>query len=123
MAHGTDIRQVSRRHFLTSALAVLATGAGLSLLHMPPAHADQLDTLRASGAVGEAFDGYVRARDPSANAFVNQLNEQRRALYTKRAEAQGVSVDQVGRVYATQIIQKAPKGTWLLRENGQWVQK
>ena len=122
MTNGMKNRHFGRRTFLMG--GVLALGAGLVLPLFPTsAFADQLDSLRASGAVGEAFDGYARARDASANAFVKQLNDQRRGIYAKRAAAQGVSADQVGRVYAEQIIQKAPKGTWLLRENGQWVQK
>lgn len=124
MANGMDKRQMSRRKFLAGGTFALAAVAGFTLVGVRPALADaELGKLRASGAVGEAFDGYARARDASAAAFVKQLNEQRRALYAKRAEAQGVSIDQVGRVYATQIVQKAPKGTWLLQENGKWVQK
>jgi hypothetical protein len=87
------------------------------------AWADQLNDLRVSGAVGEAFDGFARARDSSANAFVEDVNEKRRQIYVKRAKSEGVSVDQVGRVYAAQIVQKAPKGTWFLGEDGKWAQK
>lgn len=123
MANGMDNRHLSRRTFFTGGIFALAVGLGLPLFPVTPAYADQLDSLRASGAVGEAFDGFARAREASANAFVKQLNDQRRSIYAKRAEAQGVSADQVGRVYAAQIIQKAPKGTWLLGENGQWAQK
>jgi len=114
--------QLNRRTFLRGALLSAVMVSGLPLFS-GTAWADQLDDLRASGAVGEAFDGFARARDGSAQAFVNNLNEQRRAIYVKRAKDQNVSVDQVGRVYAAQILSKAPKGTWILGENGSWTQK
>ncbi len=114
--------QLNRRTFLRGALLSAVIVSGLPLFS-GAAWADQLDDLRASGAVGEAFDGFARARDSSAKAFVDNLNEQRRAIYVKRAKDQNVSVDQVGRVYAAQILSKAPKGTWILGENGNWTQK
>ena len=95
----------------------------ISLLNISPAYADQLDDLRASGAVGEAFDGYARARDGSAKDFVSDVNAKRKDIYAKRAKKEGVSTAQVGLVYAAQIIKKAPKGTWLLAEDGTWTQK
>ena len=114
---------LSRRKLLRGSIIPLAVAVGLPLFTIMPARADQLDDLRASGAVGEAYDGFARARNASAAEFVKNLNEQRRAIYVKRAKSEGVSVDQVGRVYAAQIIKKAPKGTWLLGENGKWTQK
>ncbi|WP_340150585.1 YdbL family protein [uncultured Sneathiella sp.] len=114
--------QLNRRTFLRGALLSAVIVSGLPLFS-GAAWADQLDDLRASGAVGEAFDGFARARGSSAKAFVDNLNEQRRAIYVKRAKDQNVSVDQVGRVYAAQILSKAPKGTWILGENGNWTQK
>ena len=95
----------------------------LSLLTMTSAYADELDDLRASGAVGEAYDGYARARAGSAKEFVNDVNAKRKDIYVKRAKKEGVSTAQVGLVYAAQIIKKAPKGTWLLAEDGTWTQK
>ncbi len=111
---------VNRRALLVSAFTLSILSVGLASL---PVRADQLNDLRATGAIGEAFDGFARARDGSAKDFVNNLNEKRRPIYEKRAKSQGVSVDQVGRVYAGQIFQKAPAGTWFLGENGNWTQK
>ena len=123
MPNGKYNQNLNRRTILRGMFFSLAVVSSLPLLSATPARADQLDDLRASGAVGEGFDGFARARDGSASAFVKNLNDQRRAIYVKRAKSEGVSVDQVGRVYAEQIIRKAPKGTWLLGENGQWTQK
>ena len=107
-----------RKVFLT--LTILAC---LPIFMSVPAFADQLDDLRRSGAVGEAYDGFARARDGSAQGFVASLNEQRRTIYVQRAKAQNVTVEQVGRVYGAEILKKAPAGTWFLNENGQWTQK
>lgn len=103
----------------------LAIGAFLSLsvLSPLPAAADTLNDLRLSGALGEAFDGFARARKNSAADFVADVNKKRRTIYAKRAKSQGVPVDQVGRVYASQIREKAPAGTWFLSESGDWTQK
>lgn len=85
--------------------------------------ADNLEQLRASGAIGESYSGYVVARNPSAQAEAKAINTQRRAIYQEKAAAQGVSIDQVGKVYAVEIFKKIPAGTWFQKENGQWVRK
>ncbi len=92
-------------------------------LHGTPAWADNLEQLRASGAIGESYSGYVVARNSGAQAEANAINAQRRAIYQEKAAAQGVSVDQVGKVYAVEIFKKIPAGTWIQNNNGQWAQK
>lgn len=88
------------------------------------AWAQSLDSLRASGALGERYDGLVAVRQASgdANRIAGEVNAQRQGIYKQRAAEQGVPWDQVGRVYARQIFDQAPKGTWFLTEQG-WVQK
>lgn len=92
-----------------------------------PALAQSLNELRASGVVGERFDGFAEVRGAGASqqarSLVNSANQKRRQIYSKRAAQQGVPVGQVGRVYAKQIMQKAPKGTWFLGESGKWTRK
>ena len=105
------------------AFAALLTAGFLTALLPAPALADQLDDLRRSGAVGERYDGLLVARDASASEFVNQVNAQRSSIYQDRAAKQGVSAADVGRVYAKQIVSKAPKGTYFQKEDGSWVQK
>lgn len=93
---------------------------------VPAAMAQSLDELRASGAIGERYDGYVEVRDPGAagaNSVAQEVNTKRQALYEERAASQGVSAADVGQLYAGQIMQKAPGGTWFLDENGNWRQK
>lgn len=97
---------------------VLVTG-----LFAAPASAQSLDELRASGAIGERYDGLVEARDPGAAAAVKEINAKRQEIYTERAASQGVAADQVGRVYAKEILQKAPAGTWFLAPDNTWTRK
>ncbi len=104
---------------------VLVLGLVLALA-APATMAQSLDDLRASGAIGERYDGYVVVRDSGAagaNNVAKKVNAKRRTLYEERAASQGVTPEDVGRVYASQIMQKAPGGTWFLGENGNWRQK
>ena len=112
----------SRRRWL-AALLVMA-GLMLAPLSISGALAQSLDELRASGVVGERFDGLLVARQGGApQGVINQVNARRSKIYADRAKQQGVSPDQVGRVYAQQIMQQAPAGTWFLDEAGNWRQK
>ncbi|WP_419902892.1 YdbL family protein [Kiloniella sp.] len=97
------------------ALAVLSV--------VPSAWSADLDSLRRSGAVGEKYDGLAVARDGSASEFVSSVNAQRSKIYQQRAAKEGVTAQQVGQVYAKQMMAKAPAGTWFLLENGSWAQK
>lgn len=109
-----------RRTFLISA----AMTAFSLALGTAPALAQSLNDLRRTGAVGERFDGLLVARDGSAatRQFVETVNAQRLTIYRDQAAAQGVSPEQVGRVYAGQIRQSVPRGTWFLQANGNWTQ-
>ena len=118
-----QIQRLTRRSFLAaSATALFLPGLALP---KPAKAANKLDELRASGAIGERFDGYLMVRSDSGDAksTVQKINGQRRKIYEKRAKSSGVTVDQIGRVYAEEIMEDAPKGTYFLKENGQWVRK
>lgn len=112
-----NIENTTRRGFLTLIAAV-----GLSMLSLP-AFAQSADALRASGAAGERWDGYLEAREPSARAAVDAINAERRRVYEQRAAQQGVSAEEVGKVYAEQIFASLPQGSWFKQANGQWVRK
>lgn len=111
------IDTLTRRGFLALCLgATLALTAG-------PVHAQSADQLRATGAAGERWDGYMEARDPAAKAAVDAINAERRKVYQDRARQQGVSAEEVGKVYAEQIFESLPTGSWFKQANGQWIQK
>lgn len=93
-----------------------------------PSHAlaQSLDAARASGMVGERFDGYAVARDnatPAVRSLVASVNSQRGKIYAKRATEQKIPTAEVGKLYASQIVAKAPKGTWFLSSSGAWRRK
>lgn len=109
----------SRRLLLAGLLLLVAVGA--------TAQDRVLDAPRAAGTVGERYDGYAVVRDQSRAAsvatLVERVNAERRKIYSDRAAAERVPVDQIGRVYAAQIFKSAPPGTWFLQESGQWIRK
>ena len=53
----------------------------------------------------------------------DRVNAERSTIYQQRAAEQGVTPEEVGRVYAGQIINKAPAGTWFQNEDGSWIQR
>jgi uncharacterized protein YdbL (DUF1318 family) len=108
---------------LVTALATSALALGL---YAGPAVAADLDTLRQQGVIAERHDGFVEIRadgSDAARAVVERVNSSRRDLYEQRADSQGVPVEQVGRVYAQQILERLPEGAWFLKPNGNYVQK
>ena len=104
-----------------AALFVLA-GATAAL-----AQSQILDGPRRTGTIGERFDGYAVVRSQAEAVtmapLVGSVNAERRKVYSERAHAENVPVDQIGRVYAAEIFRNAPAGTWFLREDGQWTRK
>jgi uncharacterized protein YdbL (DUF1318 family) len=98
----------------------------IAALGTTPALAADLDSLRTSGVIAERYDGFVEIREggsAEARRIVEEVNAKRREIYKERAEAQDVPVDQVGRVYAKQILEKLPAGVWFLMPDGGYVQK
>jgi uncharacterized protein len=87
--------------------------------------AADLDALRKSGAVGERFDGLaiVREGDGAAKKLVAEVNAKRSKIYAARAKEKGAPAVEVGKVYAKEIAETAPSGTWFLGEDGKWLQK
>jgi uncharacterized protein len=99
----------------------------LAWLPVRGAEAPSLDELRRDGVVGERWDGLTVVRAEGApgtvRTRVESVNAKRLEIYDARAEAQGVPVEEVGKVYAKEIVEKAPAGTWFLGEDRKWVQK
>jgi len=112
------------RNFSLSRINYLRTSILLMLfLSTATVCAASLQALRASGALGESFSGYVVARDASAKADADAINQKRKSVYAEKAKAQGVSIEEVGKVYAVEILKKVPAGTWIQNESGEWFQK
>lgn len=113
-------KTTSRRQALTL-FAVGLTG-GILLTNVQPAHADALDDARSAGAVGERYDGFAVARDPSASGLVDSTNAKRMDFYKKKASEQGVAVEEIQAIYAQAIRERAQSGWWFETRSG-WQQK
>jgi len=107
-------------HRIVLALLLVLAAAGAAL-------AKPLDELRSEGVVGERFDGLAvaRAEHPPEDvvSLLERVNAERGAIYARRAAETDADPAQVGRVYAKEIFERAPKGTWFLQENGTWLRK
>jgi len=123
MSNPSRFSRPARRVVLALSLALLLSAVGLAAV----AQNRTLDAPRSAGTVGERYDGYAVVRDPAQAAslapVVDQVNAERRKIYAQRATADGVPIDQIGRIYAAEIVKSAPAGTWFLQESGQWVKK
>ena len=103
--------------------------ASVTLMLGALAHAEQrpLDAPRMQGLIGERYDGYAVVHDTQASAEIRNLvestNSERRKVYEQQAAATKAPVAEVGKVYAAEILQKAPPGTWLQSADGSWTQK
>jgi uncharacterized protein len=92
-----------------------------------PARADALDDAKAAGQVGERIDGYVGVVDANApasvRALVDEINAKREAKYKEIAAKQGAPVAAVAQITGKKLIERAPKGQYVLGADGQWRQK
>jgi len=111
-----------RRDFLAIIPAALVAGASV-----PASGQASLDELRAQGVIAERYDGLVEIRadnpPPGAKQLVEETNAKRREIYRKRAESQDVSQEAVAKVYAEQIVQRAPDGTYFKKPDGSYIRK
>jgi uncharacterized protein YdbL (DUF1318 family) len=115
----------ARRSVLAAFAGLFVALAGFGL--GTPAQAASLDELRKEGVIAERWDGYVEVRvsNPPADAkrIVDRVNAERREVYQKRADQQGVSPEAVAKVYAPKILEKAPVGTYFRKSDGSYVRK
>jgi len=116
---------------MTRALPFAAALIAGALLLAAPAHAQNdpvVAQARAGGLVGEQADGYLGFA-PGAQISadlrgrVDQINIQRRALYTRRAAERNVSVNEMAAAVACEVFQRRiAVGERYRAENGQWRQ-
>ncbi|HET8726052.1 MAG TPA: YdbL family protein [Alphaproteobacteria bacterium] len=89
------------------------------------AAAQTLDQAKASGLVGEMPNGYVGAVQAggSVRALVDSVNAQRRERYQEVAASNGVPLAVVEQRAGTQLIERTPRGQFVMNASGQWVRK
>jgi len=98
-------------------LAALVVGAPAA------AQTPAVDAARASGIVGERYDGYLGIAAPSSSALRSQvatINIRRRALYSRLAASKGVSPQDVGITAGCQLLARVAVGEAYLAPDGRW---
>ncbi|QQL45688.1 YdbL family protein [Sulfuriroseicoccus oceanibius] len=82
-------------------------------------------SLKQRGAVGEDNRGYLSVRgqvSAAENALVQAENADRKMVYAAIAKKTNASVESVGAKRAAQVRKAAPKGTWVQKPDGKWVE-
>lgn len=78
---------------------------------------------RASGAVGERYDGYMGVAAPVSGALRSQvatINIKRRSLYSNLAASKGVSPQDVGVTAGCQLLARVAVGEAYMWADGVW---
>ena len=105
-----------RRPFLIGAM--LGFGVSAAVAQTPA-----VNVARASGIVGERYDGYMGfAGTPSAavRSQLSTINIRRRALYSNLAASRGVSPQEVGITAGCQLLARVSVGEAYLLGDGRW---
>lgn len=98
-------------------------------LHGRKARYNEIQSLKASGALGEDNRAYVKAFSPSAEAIASAENADRRILYHAISEQNGLGTSgsegltQVHNTFAEVQREKARSGDSIQLPNGEWVKK
>ena len=112
----------NKAFLLIAGAAALGGLSSAALAQRDPAYA----AARAAGQVGEQPDGYlgvVGAGNAELRALVSDINIQRKAAYTQKAQASGATVEQLAFTSGCNLIAqtragekyKAPDGSWQTR--------
>ena len=110
---------------LAGAVTLAGLSATAALAQRDPAYA----AARSAGQVGEQPDGYlgvVGGGDAALRALVSNINIQRKAAYTQKAQASGATVEQLAFTSGCNLIAqtkagekyKTPDGSWQTRGGG-----
>ena len=102
-------------------------GLALALLAVPVAATAQSSPIvassRASGIVGERFDGYLgfaAAPSPALRSQVDAINIRRRSLYSSLAVRRSATPRDVGVAAACQLMQSVAAGEVYMLNDGVW---
>lgn len=110
-----------RKSIMAAALgaATLAGMASPAMAQRDPAYA----AARANGTVGEQLDGYlgiVGTPTPALQKIVNDINIQRRAVYTRKAQANSATLEQYATTAGCQAIARTSPGEKYQGPDGSW---
>ncbi len=89
--------------------------------------ASSLQTAKSQGWIGEQRNGYIGLVTPGVSddvkKLVSEVNNKRRAIYTKLAGKQKISLGQVEALAGARNIKKTASGQYVQNEDGNWVKK
>jgi uncharacterized protein YdbL (DUF1318 family) len=111
---------------MRSALRLIGLVIAVVFLAAPAGRADEVDSAKAAGHVGERADGYLGVAPgapASASGLVNEVNAKRKAKYSAIAKQNGTAVDAVGALMGQKLIERAPSGQYIMGSDGRWVKK
>ena len=123
--------------FIALTVLLLISSALFADIESMRARIPQIVELKDKGVIGERLDGYLgvvksdadhagaggRTSTPDAQALVDSENSDRRAEYTKRASAQGQTVDVLATVLGEARIRQEKAGRMVQDASGNWVKK
>jgi uncharacterized protein len=98
--------------------------AGVATVAWAQARDPAYAAARAAGQVGEQPDGYlgvVGAGTPELRALVSNINIQRKAAYTAKAEASGATVEQFAFTSGCRLIAQTAPGEKYRTPGGSWA--
>ncbi|MBB5717610.1 hypothetical protein FHR23_000517 [Stakelama sediminis] len=101
------------------AVAMLGGVASAAYAQRDPAYS----AAKAKGLVGEQPDGYlgiVGSATPELRKMVNNINIQRKAVYTQKAQATGSTVEQMAFTTGCNLIANLSAGEKYQTPSGQW---
>ena len=109
---------------ITSLILSSGSLAG-SLKEKMRARQPKIIALKAEGIIGENKFGYLeyRGEKEPRKGPMEAENHDREIVYNTIARQQNTSAENVGRRRAAQIAERAPIGTWLQNEKGEWYRK
>ena len=112
---------LNRRPAIAALAAILAMGlvAAPALAQRDPAYA----AARAAGTVGEKMDGYLEVvgpETPALRAMVSDINNQRRAVYARQAQANGATLEQYAFTAGCLAISRTTPGEMYQAPDGSW---
>lgn len=106
------------KYLAALSVAALVAGGGVAL-----AQSGAVTAAIEAGTVGERADGYLGiAGSVSADirAQVDQINIKRRALYTQKAAARGVSVEEIAAATGCQTLRRVAPGHAYSLDGASW---
>ncbi|MES2146375.1 MAG: YdbL family protein [Pseudomonadota bacterium] len=107
---------MSRKLLVVAAFAIAAAATA-------DAQTPAVDQARASGVVGERFDGYLGFAAPTSQMVKSQvstINIRRRALYSRLAASKGASAQDVGITAGCQLLDRLEIGQAYMLADGVW---